>query len=55
MLQVDYTPWGEDDSPFGNRVNVRVGVQYTMYGKFDGDSHDASDNDTVRMFLWSAF
>jgi hypothetical protein len=55
LLQADYTPWGEGDGPAENRVNVRVGVQFTMYGKFDGDSHDASDNNTVRLFLWSAF
>jgi len=54
MLQVDYTPFGEGDSPFGSRFNMRVGVQYTAYGKFDGDTHGASDNNTVRLFLWVA-
>jgi hypothetical protein len=54
MLQVDYTPWGDGDSPFGPRFNMRVGVQFAAYGKFDGDTHGASDNDTVRLFLWAA-
>ena len=54
MLQVDYTPFGDGDSPFGSRFNMRVGVQYTAYDKFDGDTHGASDNNTVRLFLWVA-
>lgn len=55
LLQADYTPWGDGDSPLGSRLNLRVGVQYSLYGKFDGDSHNASDNNTVRLFLWTAF
>ncbi len=55
MLQVDYTPFGEGDSPLGAHLNLRVGVQYTIYGKFDGDSHNASDNDALRLFIWTAF
>ena len=55
MLQVDYTPFGEGDTPLGNRLNLRVGAQYTIYGEFDGDSHHASDNNTLRLFIWTAF
>ena len=60
-FQIDATPWGDDVSPLGPRFNVRVGVQYTLYTKFDGAStnfdgagRDASDNNTLRIFTWFA-
>jgi hypothetical protein len=62
MFQVDGTPWGKDASPFGNWVNLRAGLQYTAYARFNGASTDfdgvgtnASDNNTLRLFLWLAF
>lgn len=61
-LQVDGTPWGAGNGPMGARFNMRVGVQYTLYGKyngarsnFDGAGANASDNDTLRVFTWVAF
>ena len=60
--QLDYTPWGDGSSPLGPRVNVRFGIQYTAYGKFDGArlNYDgagasASDNNALRIFTWLAF
>ncbi len=60
-FQIDGTPWGDDVSPFGPRFNLRVGLQYTLYTKFDGASsnydgtgRNASDNDTFRIFTWFA-
>jgi hypothetical protein len=60
MFQIDYTPMG--DNPPLERFNLRVGLQYTVYGKFDGASsnydgagRDASDNNALRLFLWTAF
>jgi hypothetical protein len=62
MGQIDYTLWPASNSPLGPRVNARVGVQYTLYGKFngrrrnfDGEGRDASDNDVLRVFTWVAF
>ena len=62
MLQLDGTPWGDGKGPLGPRFNMRVGVQYTLYGKyngarsdFDGAGANASDNDTLRVFTWLAF
>jgi hypothetical protein len=62
MGQVDYTFWPASDGPLGPRFNMRVGVQYTVYGKFNGRRHnfdgngaDASDNDALRIFTWIAF
>jgi hypothetical protein len=41
---------------------MRVGLQYTAYGKFDGArsnydgaNADASDNNALRVFTWLAF
>ena len=60
--QVDFTPWGAGKSPLGPRFNARVGVQYTLYGKFngrhtnwDGAGANATDNNALRVFTWLAF
>lgn len=62
MGQIDFTPWGAGNSPLGPRFNARVGVQYTLYGKFNGRRHNfddeganASDNNALRLFTWVAF
>ena len=62
MGQIDFTPWGNGKSPLGPRFNARVGVQYTLYGKFNGRRHNydlaganAADNDALRVFTWIAF
>lgn len=62
ILQADYTPFANGNSPFGRRFNLRTGVQYTIYGRFngsgtnfDGAGHNASDNNTLRLFVWLAF
>lgn len=60
-FQLDVTPWGTDVSPLGERFNMRFGLQFTHYTKFDGagknydgSGRDASDNDTLRLFTWFA-
>ena len=62
MGQIDFTPWGAGKSPLGPRVNARIGVQYTLYGKFNGRRHNydfaganAPDNNALRVFTWIAF
>jgi hypothetical protein len=62
VLQVDGTPWGRGGSPLGPRFNMRVGIQYTNYFKFngagsnyDGTGRNASDNNAVRVFTWFAY
>jgi hypothetical protein len=62
MFQLDATPFGNSASPLGPRFNVRFGVQYRLFTKFDGASsnydglgHNASDNNTLRLFTWLAF
>jgi hypothetical protein len=62
IFQADVTPFGGDDAPLGKRLNLRVGLQYVVFTKFNGAStnfdglgHNASDNNTLRLFLWTAF
>ena len=47
LLQLDATPWGDGKSPFGERFNTRVGVQYTAYTRFNGarDNWDGAGSD----------
>jgi hypothetical protein len=61
VLQVDWTPWGKEKSWARPFANVRFGLQYTIYDKFDGASsnydgngRNASDNNTLFLFLWAA-
>jgi hypothetical protein len=62
QLQLDATPWGKGNSPLGPRFNMRVGAQYTAYGRFNGAranfngaGRSAADNNTLRLFAWVAF
>lgn len=61
-FQTDYTLFPNSDSPLGERFNMRVGIQYTLYTEFngaasnwDGAGHSASDNNTLRLFTWIAY
>lgn len=61
-LQVDWTPFGKQDSWLSPWANLRVGAQYTMYSKFngagsnyDGEGRRASANDTLFVFGWLSF
>lgn len=55
ILQADWTPFGKEASWGEPWANVRLGLQYTMYNKFDGTSDHAGDNDTTYLFAWFAF
>jgi len=61
LFQLDFTPWGDGSSPLGARFNMRAGLQYVVFtrfngasGNYDGLGHNASDNDTLRIFTWFA-
>ena len=61
-LQLDGTPFGAAGSPLGPRFNLRVGLQYTAYARFDGAArnydgfgHNASGANTLRLFTWFAY
>ena len=52
VAELDYLPW----------LNTKLGVQYTAYTKFngastnyDGSGRNAADNNTLYVFVWTAF
>jgi len=53
--QTDWTPFGKPESWHEPWVNLRIGLQYTRYGKFDGSSEGASGNNCTYLFIWTAF
>jgi len=62
ILQADFTPFGKESSWGSPWANLRAGLQYTGYTKFNGAStnydgygRDAKDNNTVFAFIWTAF
>jgi hypothetical protein len=61
VLQLEYLPFGKLESPLRPWLNLRVGLQYTGYTRFnggknnyDGFGRNASDNNTITVFLWAA-
>jgi hypothetical protein len=59
-FQLDGTIFGRNLAVLDGRFNVRAGLQYTVYTKFDGASTDydgtgrnASDNNMLRIFIWT--
>jgi hypothetical protein len=61
IVQADWTPFGAADSWKAPWVNLRLGLQYTFYDKFNGASgnydgfgRNAHDNNTLFMFAWFA-
>jgi hypothetical protein len=62
MVQADWTPFGKEASWGAPWANLRLGIQYTGYSKFNGAKNDydgfgrnASDNNTVMLFSWLSF
>jgi len=61
-LQGDWTPFGKESSWGAPWANVRLGLQYTWYNRFngakdnyDGSGRNAKDNNTLYGFIWTAF
>jgi len=62
IMQGDWTPFGKEASWGAPWVNLRLGLQYTAYNTFNGAKHnydgsgrDASDNNSLFAFAWTAF
>jgi len=62
LFQLDATPFANEPSSLGPRFNIRVGAQYRVFSQFDGAAsnydgkgHNASGNETLRVFTWVAF
>ncbi len=52
LFEIDFLPW----------LNTKLGVQYTMFTKFNGRSHNydgfgrnAPENNNLYVFIWTAF
>jgi hypothetical protein len=61
ILELDFVPFGNPKSFASPYLNLRVGLQYTGYWKFngakdnyDGSGRNASDNNTLYLYLWWA-
>jgi len=59
--QIEYVPFGKADSWLRPFANLRLGVQYTYYTRFnggganyDGSGRSAHDNNTLYLFTWFA-
>ena len=61
IVELDYSPFGQSTSWHQPWANLRVGLQYTLYTRFsglvhnvDGAGRNASDNNTLYVYLWTA-
>ncbi len=52
--EVAYIPFISSKAPLWPWFNVRLGLQYTAYHRFDGDTTHASDNNTLFAYAWFA-
>jgi hypothetical protein len=54
VAEIAYIPFINSQAPVWPWANVRVGLQYTYYNKFDGDTVSAHDNNTLFGYIWFA-
>jgi hypothetical protein len=61
-IEGDWVPFGKQDSWARPFANMKVGIQYVVYTMFNGGSknydgfgRNASDNNTLYIYLWTAF
>ena len=54
IAEIAYIPYISSQAPGWPWANVRVGLQYTYYNRFNGDTVSAHDNNTLFAYLWFA-
>ncbi|HZP78869.1 MAG TPA: cytochrome C [Pseudolabrys sp.] len=54
IFELAYIPFVSSKAPGWPWANMRVGLQYTYYNRFDGDSVFAHSNNTLFAYLWFA-
>jgi hypothetical protein len=61
-FEVNWVPFGKEESFWRPFVNLRLGLQYTLYTQFNGSSRNydgfgrnASDNNTTLLYAWTVF
>jgi hypothetical protein len=52
--EIAYIPFSSSSAPVWPWANMRLGVQYTYYNKFDGDTTFARNNNTLFIYAWFA-
>ena len=62
IVEADWVPFGKESSWSRPFANVKVGLQFVFYTMFNGGSRNydgfgrnASDNDTMFLYVWTAF
>ena len=62
IIEADWVPFGKDTSLWQPFMNLKLGVQYTVYTQFnggtsnyDGSGRNAGDNNTLLLFAWLIF
>ncbi len=55
IAELDYVPFGKDDSWKNPWANLKLGLQYTFYPMFNGTAQGASGNNTIYAFAWLSF
>ena len=54
VAEIAYIPFISSNVTVWPWANVRVGLQYTYYNKFDGTTMNAHDNNTLFLYAWIA-
>src|SRR5450759_3799075 len=54
IFEIAYIPFSISQAPGWPWANMRVGLQYTYYNKFDGDTVFAHDKNTLFGYVWFA-
>ena len=54
IAELDYIPFITSTAPIWPWANMRLGLQYTYYNKFDGTTVNAHDNNTLFLYAWFA-
>lgn len=55
ILEAAYLPFMHGGPSFWPWLNARIGLQYTLYDKFDGAMHGAGNNNTLFLYSWIMF
>jgi hypothetical protein len=54
VAEIVYIPFVSSSAPIWPWANVRVGLQYTYYNKFNGDTVNAHNNNSLFLHAWFA-
>jgi hypothetical protein len=54
VAEIAYIPFISSMAPLWPWANVRVGLQYTYYNKFNGTTINAHDNNSLFLYAWFA-